>query len=71
MPIELRNTDDGDLRRLAARTAWELQRTLAAHGYAIRVNPAGTEGGYPYVEFAPLRVDLAERIIAGLRGLIA
>ncbi|MCC3778146.1 hypothetical protein [Streptomyces sp. UNOB3_S3] len=61
---------DADLRRLSAQTARDLQSVCRDHGWALHIASAEPASGSAYVQFPPLRVDVAQQIIAGLRRLL-
>ncbi|GHF33938.1 hypothetical protein GCM10010218_13850 [Streptomyces mashuensis] len=61
---------DADLRRISAQTAHELQAVCREHGWALHITAGEPMSGNGYVEFPPLRVDVAQQIIAGLRRLL-
>ncbi|MFF4155745.1 hypothetical protein [Streptomyces sp. NPDC001678] len=61
---------DADLRRLSAQTARELQTVCRDHGWALDITAGEPASGSAYVQFPPLRVDVAQQIIAGLRRLL-
>lgn len=63
-------TTDADLRTLAAQTAAALQAVCRDHGWALRFTPGQPMSGSAYVQFPPLRVDVVEQIITGLRRLM-
>ncbi|MEU4213110.1 hypothetical protein AB0F13_24480 [Streptomyces sp. NPDC026206] len=62
---------DADLRRISARTAADLQDVCRAHGWALQITAGEPMNGNGYVDFPPLRVDVAQQIVAGLRRLLA
>ncbi|GGP54846.1 hypothetical protein [Streptomyces abikoensis] len=61
---------DADLRRLSAQTAGELQSVCRDHGWALHITAGEPANGSAYVQFPPLRVDVAQEIVAGLRRLL-
>ncbi|MEU5052518.1 hypothetical protein [Streptomyces sp. NPDC021096] len=58
---------DADLRRISAQTAADLRAVCRDHGWALDITAAEPMSGNGYVEFPPLRVDVALQIIDGLR----
>ncbi|MCA6094783.1 hypothetical protein LE181_21745 [Streptomyces sp. SCA3-4] len=61
---------DADLRRVSAQTATELQAVCRQHGWALHITAGEPVSGTGYVTFPPLRVEVAQQIVAGLRRLL-
>jgi hypothetical protein len=62
-----RATQDADARRIGDQVAAELQLGFAGAGFWIAASGAAPMGGRAYVSIAPVRADVAARLIDRLR----
>jgi hypothetical protein len=66
--MEMRHREiDADARRIGGQVASELQLAFAEHGFWLETRGAAPMGGRAYVDIAPIRADLAVRIVERMK----